>query len=76
MKVLFISIDRMPFPSPTLDNGDPLFALVIGPYFYLHHIEVADQGPVIDSLQAEHCIKTSIIVLRVVFKQAVHSICL
>jgi len=29
MAVLFISIDRMPFLVPSLDNADPLFALVI-----------------------------------------------
>jgi len=40
--VLFISIDRMPFPPPTLDNADPLFALVTTPGFYLHHVDVAD----------------------------------
>jgi len=36
--VLFISIGRMPFLVPTLDNADPLFVLVITPGFYLHHI--------------------------------------
>jgi len=43
LAVLFISIDRMPFLAPTLDNADPLFALVITAGFYLHHVEVADQ---------------------------------
>jgi len=50
MELLFISIDRMPFLVPTLDNADPLFALVLKhhvvqiktPGFYLHHM--ADQG--------------------------------
>jgi len=40
---LFIAIGRMPFLAPTLDNADPLFALVITLRFYLHHVEVADQ---------------------------------
>jgi len=43
--VLFISIGQMPFLLPTLDNADPLFALVITAGFYLHHVEVADQDP-------------------------------
>jgi len=43
MTVLFISIGRMPFLVPTVDNADPLFALVITLGFYLHHVEVADQ---------------------------------
>jgi len=38
--VLFISIDRMPFLGPTVDNADQLFALVITPGFYLHHEKV------------------------------------
>jgi len=33
----------MPFLGPTLDNADLLFALVIIPGFYLHHVELADQ---------------------------------
>jgi len=41
--VLSIFIDRMPFLEPSLDNADPLFALVITPGFYIHHVEVADQ---------------------------------
>jgi len=45
MAVLLISIGQMPFLTPTLDNADPLFALVITPDFFLHHIEVADQYP-------------------------------
>jgi len=44
--VLFISSWRM----PTLDDTDPLFALVMKPGFYLHHIEVADQDPAFSSL--------------------------
>jgi len=39
---LFISIGRMPFLVPILDNTEPLFALVIASSFYLHHVEVAD----------------------------------
>jgi len=31
--------------TPTLDNADPLFALVIISSFYLHHVEVVDQDP-------------------------------
>jgi len=46
MEVLFISIGRMPFLLPTLDNADSLFALlVITPGLCLHHVEVADQDP-------------------------------
>jgi len=45
MAVLFISFRRMPFLTPTLDNADPLFALVITPGFYVHQVEVADQNP-------------------------------
>jgi len=41
--VLFISIGRMPFLAPTLDNADPLFALVFKPSLYLHLEEVTDQ---------------------------------
>jgi len=43
MTVLFIFIDRMLFRVQTLNNADPLFALVIKPSFYLHHVEVAYQ---------------------------------
>jgi len=42
MSLLFISIDRMPFLSPTLDDADPLFALVITPGFYLQKVEGGD----------------------------------
>jgi len=52
MAVLFIYIDRMLFMAPTLDNADPLFALVITPGFYLHHVEVADKDPASGSLYA------------------------
>jgi len=45
MTVLFISIGRMSFLAPIFDNADQLFALVITPSFYLHHIEVVDQDP-------------------------------
>jgi len=44
MAGLFISIERMPFMAPTLDNADPLFALVITTGFSLHHVDVADVG--------------------------------
>jgi len=41
----------MPFLAPTLDiNADPLFALVIAPGFYLHHVVVVDQDPASGSL--------------------------
>jgi len=50
MVVWFISVARMPFPAVNLDNADPLFALVITPGFYLHHVEVADQDPASGSL--------------------------
>jgi len=43
MAALIISTDRMIFLAPTFDNADPLFALVITPGLYLHHVEVADQ---------------------------------
>jgi len=42
---LFIFIYRMPFLAPTLDNADPIFALTIFTGFYLHHVEVTNQGP-------------------------------
>jgi len=45
MAALFISVSRMPLLAPTLDNVDPLFALVIAPGLYLQHVEVADQDP-------------------------------
>jgi len=47
MAILFIFT---PFQAPTLDNADPLFALVITPGFYRHHVEVADKDPASDSL--------------------------
>jgi len=50
MAVLFISIGRMPFLSPTLDNADPIFAQAITPGFYLHHAEMEDNHPASDSL--------------------------
>jgi len=50
MAVFFISIDRMPFLAPTLDNTDPLLALVITPGFYEHPVELADQDSASDSL--------------------------
>jgi len=53
MAVLFISIGRMPFLASTLGNADPLFAMVITPGFYLHHVGVADQDTTTGSLYAE-----------------------
>jgi len=50
MAVLFIAIDQMPFLAQTLDNGNPLFALVRTPGFYLNNVEVADQDPASGSL--------------------------
>jgi len=44
MAVWFISIDQMPFLAPTLNNADPLFALMITPGFYLHHEEMTNMG--------------------------------
>jgi len=50
--VLFISIGRMPFLAPTLDNTDPLFALVVHQVSIdLHHLEVVDQDPASGSLE-------------------------
>jgi len=43
LAILFMSIGRMPFLAQTLDIAYLLFALVIKPGFYLHHVEVADQ---------------------------------
>jgi len=34
----------MPFLASTLDNADLLYALMIALGFYLHHVELADQG--------------------------------
>jgi len=48
--VLHISIDRMPFHVPTLDNADLLIAMLIKIGFYLHHVEVSDQDPASGSL--------------------------
>jgi len=48
--VLFIFIGQMPLLAPILDNADPLFALLITPGFYLHHVEVADQRQASGSL--------------------------
>jgi len=44
---LLIPNGRMPFLTPTLDNTDPLFILMITPGFYLriHDVDVADQDP-------------------------------
>jgi len=53
-KVMFISYatkGRMPFVAvQTLDNAHPLFALVIKPGFYLHHLGVTDHHPASGSL--------------------------
>jgi len=43
MAALLIFIGRMPFLAPTLEDVDPLLALVITPGFYLHQVEVANQ---------------------------------
>jgi len=48
--VLFTSISRMVSLASSLDNVDPLFALVKTPGFYLYHVEVADQDPASGSL--------------------------
>jgi len=40
MAVLFISIDRMPFLVPTVDNADPFFGLVITSGSHLYQVEV------------------------------------
>jgi len=48
--VLFIFIDRMPFLTPTFDNADPLFALLITLGFYLQHVQVACQDPALVSV--------------------------
>jgi len=56
MADLFIFLSRMPFLALPLDNADPLFALVITPGFYLHHVvyvEVADQESASGTLYAE-----------------------
>jgi len=45
MMVFFNSIGRMLFEAPTIDNADPLFALMITPVLYMHRIEVAYQDP-------------------------------
>jgi len=50
MAVSFIYIGRMPFLTPTLDNAEPLFALLLIPGFFLHQVEVADQQPASGSL--------------------------
>jgi len=44
MAILIISIGRMPFLAPTLDNTDPLFALVITQGFYLHHVYIGGRS--------------------------------
>jgi len=38
MTALFITIDRMPFLAPTLDNADLIFSPVLAPGFYLDHL--------------------------------------
>jgi len=42
MAVLFICTGLMPFLASTLDNADPLLAMVITQGLYLHLVEVAD----------------------------------
>jgi len=39
---IFFSINEMHFLAPTLDNADPLFAVVIMPGFYMNQVELAD----------------------------------
>jgi len=48
------------FLAPILDNDDPLFALVITPGFYLHHVEVADQ----DLANGSHYRRTKVLLDR------------
>jgi len=48
--ILFISINRMHFLAPNLDNTDYLFTLVITADFCLHPIEVASQDQTSGSL--------------------------
>jgi len=50
MTLVFVFIGRMPFLAPSLDNANPLIALVMTPGFYLHHVEVEDQDPASGSL--------------------------
>jgi len=45
VEFLFIFIRRVSYSELTPDNADQLFALVISPGLYLHHIEVAYQDP-------------------------------
>jgi len=48
--IFVISNGWMTFLAPTFNNADPLFALVITPDFYLHHVKVADQDRASGSL--------------------------
>jgi len=41
---------RMTFLVPALYNADRLFALVITPRLYLHHVEAVNQDPASDRL--------------------------
>jgi len=43
MAALFIFMAPTPYLASTLDNADPLFALVLTPGFYLYHVEVAEK---------------------------------
>jgi len=45
-----MTVLMMPFLATTLDDADPLFALVITSGFNLHHVEVEDQDLASDSL--------------------------
>jgi len=47
MAVLFISIGRMPFLAPTLDEAGLLFVLVITPGLFLQHLVVGDQDQLV-----------------------------
>jgi len=47
MAVLFISIGRMSGLAPTPNTVALLFAMVMAPGFYLHHVEVVDQDQLV-----------------------------
>jgi len=53
VNTVFISIGRMPFLAPTLNNANPLYDLVMTQGLYLHHLEVADQDSASCSLWAD-----------------------
>jgi len=45
----------MRFLAPTLDNADPLFALVITTGIYLNHVGVADQDATSGRVKEKIC---------------------